>query len=299
MWDEVELTAAAGSDYGLISRSRVIALGGTDKVIRARLRTGRWTKVGAGVYDLNVTSRAWRAQVRSATLEAGEQALASHRTACRLWNLEGIGGKVIEVTVPFRQEPIDHGFLVHRTRRSLTRAVTHGIPVTTVERTLLDVASLVPISVVEKVVMSSLHKRLTTADLVRDLLRTEGGRGVRGTRKLRQALATAEAGISGSPSEVDVSRLIRSAPIPRPIPQYRIPRPSGGSAYPDFVWPPLMKIVEVDGLGAHSSPDQLHDDLIRQNELMSLGWEIRRFSARQVTRDPEGVIREIVAFINS
>jgi very-short-patch-repair endonuclease len=59
-----------------------------------------------------------------------------------------------------------------------------------------------------------------------------------------------------------------------------------------------MRIVEVDGLGVHSTADQLHNDLVRQNALMAMGWEVRRFSARAVRRDPQGVIAEIVAFIN-
>ncbi|MCZ6568453.1 MAG: DUF559 domain-containing protein [Actinobacteria bacterium] len=59
-----------------------------------------------------------------------------------------------------------------------------------------------------------------------------------------------------------------------------------------------MKIVEIDGLDNHSSSDLLHNDLLRQNMLMELGWQMRRFSARQVRRNPRSVREEIVRFIN-
>ena len=59
-----------------------------------------------------------------------------------------------------------------------------------------------------------------------------------------------------------------------------------------------MKIVEVDGLDAHWTQEQLQADLVRQNQLMQLGWQIRRFSARQVRRDPQGVLEQIIDFVN-
>ena len=62
-------------------------------------------------------------------------------------------------------------------------------------------------------------------------------------------------------------------------------------------WPALAKAVEVDGIDAHSSADRLDDDLRRQNELMALGVELRRFSARQIRRDPKGVVDQIRRFL--
>jgi len=56
---------------------------------------------------------------------------------------------------------------------------------------------------------------------------------------------------------------------------------------PDFIWPDHNKAVEVDGIDAHSSPDKLDDGLQRQNQLMDLGLEFRRFSANRVRRYPK------------
>jgi hypothetical protein len=173
-----------------------------------------------------------------------------------------------------------------------------GIPVVPIERTLLDLASQLPAITLEKAVMSAIRKGLTTPDLIAVTLSEQGGRGVRGTKKLKRVLLLTDDGITGAPSEVDAFSLIRDAPIPQPILQHPIRLPDDSNAYPDFAWPPRMKIVEIDGMDGHGSADQLHADLKRQNQLMQLGWELRRFSARSLQREPESVIREIVKFVN-
>jgi very-short-patch-repair endonuclease len=59
-----------------------------------------------------------------------------------------------------------------------------------------------------------------------------------------------------------------------------------------------MKIIEVDGFGAHGTPEQLQSDLRRQNALLELGWQIRRFTATEIRDEPDRVRHEIVRFIN-
>jgi very-short-patch-repair endonuclease len=83
-----------------------------------------------------------------------------------------------------------------------------------------------------------------------------------------------------------------------PACQLEITFPEGDHAYPDFAWPSLAKCVEVDGFDAHGAPEALERDLIRQNRLLELGWEMRRFSARRIRRDPANVLDEIIRFVN-
>jgi very-short-patch-repair endonuclease len=297
MWREEEVRGFARANHGLVDRAAVLDVGGSDAVIKRRLKNGRWTAVAPGVYDLNVTDREWRGEVRAATLAAGPHALASHRTAALLWGLDGVRGRMIELTVPFSKEPMPPGIIVHRTRRLLPGTIVDGIPVTTPARTLLDLARFLPYRTLEKAVSSALRLGLATADEVARVLKEQGGRGVTGTRKLRFVLAQVVDELTGSPAEVDMDQIIRDAPVPSPKKQHQVPLPDGSNAYPDFAWPDRMKIVEVDGFEAHGQPDAFDHDLIRQNKLMELGWEIRRFSARKVRRDPEGVRAEIIRFI--
>ena len=290
---------AASKSYGLIDRRTALSLGLTDSSAYRRVSKGELDRLAPGVLYTNATPPGWRTRVRGATLAAGPNSLASHRTAAVLYELEGVRGRMIELTVPYANQPFPDDAIVHRTRRLLPSDTVAGIPVTTVERTLLDLASLLPDITLEKAMMSAIRKELTAPHQIGELIAEQGGRGVRGTKRARRVLALTDDGVTGSPSEVDTLELIRQAPVPMPLCQYEIDLPGGLHVYPDFAWPLEMKLVEVDGLDAHGSADRLHNDLQRQNLLMELGWEIRRFSARAVRRDPQRVIAEIVTFINA
>lgn len=295
---ERALRSQAGMSHGLISRGSVFELGGADYLIKRELGAGRWAEMHPGVYYLNVTPVTWRTEVLASVLAAGPDAAASHRTAAVLMGLDGVSTRMIELTVPYSERPMPRGATIHRTRRPLPHTFVDGIPTCTPGRTLLDLAAVLPTPVLEKAVSSAVRLQLLTLLEVDETIRRYGGRGVSGTRKLRRVVRSVDGDVAGSPSEIDLNQLIRDAPIPRPVLQLRIERPDGISAYPDFSWPDQMKIVEVDGLDSHWTQEQLQADLIRQNQLMQLGWQIRRFSARQVRRDPQGVLDEIIRFIN-
>ncbi len=241
----------------------------------------------------------WRTEVMAAILAAGPDARASHRTAAILYGFDGIYGNLIELTVPISELPVPCGVVVHRTRRALPGETVDAIPVTSPERNLMDLAGMFGDRILEKAAASAIHQGVVTFESMDTAIAVYGGRGVRGVKRMRRVLRLVEDDHSGSPSEVDVVQLIRSAPIPHPVAQLKIPLPRGSNAYPDFSWPDRMRIVEVDGFGAHSTPDQLQHDLERQNQLMELGWEIRRFTARQVRRDPERFIEELTKFVNA
>ena len=89
-----------------------------------------------------------------------------------------------------------------------------GIPVTTPERTLLDCASILPAIVVAKAVESAIRKRLTTTDRINEVLAAKGGRGVRGTRKLRWIVSqrVADTATGRAPSKVRWSAWFISRP---------------------------------------------------------------------------------------
>jgi hypothetical protein len=298
-WDEREVRRLASKNHALVDRTAALKHGAGDAVISRLIRQGLWEPVYAGVYYLNVTPPDWTVKVRAAVMAAGPDALASHRTASVLWGLDGVTGQMLELTVPFRKDPAPAGVIVHRTRRRLPPALAQGVPVTRIERTLLDLSARLPPIVLEKTLMSALHKGLTNPDLLAFHITQQGGRGVKGTKKLRRALGHIEDGTTGSPSEVDLMAMFRSAPIPQPRCQFEITFPEGDHAYPDFAWPDRSKCIEVDGFDAHGTPDALERDLVGQNRLLDLGWDLRRFSARRIRREPNAVLGEIIHFVNS
>jgi len=287
---------AAGQRF-LVSRAQVNGAGFDDKYLNYQVACQRWVRVHDGVYQIDRRPLDWEAKLMAAVLACGPNALASHRAAMVLWGLDGIRSGPVEVTVPYSSLPIPEGVIVHRTRRSRTPDVTGGIPVTTVERTLLDCSALLSRLLIGKALDAAIRKNLTTVDRVYDLLVAKGGRGVRGTKTLRWVLRERiHETATGSGAEFELLYHMQMAFLPRPELQYPL-WPANGRRVPDFYWPARGKAVEVDGVEAHASAHRLDDDLKRQNELMDLGIEIRRFSAREVRRNPAGVVQQISQFL--
>lgn len=291
------MVGVAARQHGLISRRDARALGATDHEIRWRLNRGRIEEAHPGVYYLNCTPATFRTQVLAAAMAAGPDAAVSHRTAGILHGFEGIYGNPIDIMVPYSESPEPNGVILHRTRRPLDAVIVDAIPVTTVERTVLDLARVFGDRSLERVTASALRKKVTTVERLDVFIGLRGGRGVAGTRRLRRVLGFVVDDMSGSVAEVDMHQLLLEAPIPSPIQQKQIKLPNGSNAYPDFAWPDRMRLVEVDGLEAHAAPEQLTHDLDRQNQLMELGWEVRRFPAQMVRREPQRVIDEITRFV--
>lgn len=299
MWVEKRIQDVAGGQHGVIDRETALGLGASDHEIGHRLRTGRLSEMHPGVYYTDATLPTWRTAVLAAVLAAGPRAVASHRCAGVVWGLDGIRGKMIELTVPYGKRPEPADVIIHRTRKQLPRDIVDGIPIATVERTLLQLAGILPAKILEMTMASAFRLKLTEPALIDREIGSGGGRGVKGTRRARQVLRIVSGDISGSIAEVDLAQLIRDAPVPSPVPQLMVPLPGLGNAFPDFAWPDRMRIVEADGLLAHATPEQLEADLVRQNALMRLGWEMRRFTARSIRREPRRVTEEITDFVNA
>jgi very-short-patch-repair endonuclease len=59
----------------------------------------------------------------------------------------------------------------------------------------------------------------------------------------------------------------------------------------DFAHPQLQIGVEIDGYQYHSEYDQRQKDYVRERNLLSQGWKIVRYTAREVLNDPDVCVR--------
>ena len=296
--DSESIQTFAMSNYGLVDRQTIHEAGGSDAFIRTRVDRGFWRPLYPGVYQVGHAPLGWNGRLRAATLAAGPLAVVSHRTAAQLWGLEGIVYPRIELTVPNAHLPVPDGILVHRTRRRLEGAVAQGIPVTTVERTILDSAWYLNISIIEQLYDSGIRQRLTTPLRMADCIDEFAKKGVRGRSKVISVLDDRRVGgLLGSPAETRILRKMRLAGIEEPERQFIVILPDGSVAVLDFAWPPPLKAVEIDGLAAHATARQLEDDLTRQNLLFEVGWKLRRFTGRAVRNQPDLVVAEIARFL--
>lgn len=265
--------------------------------LAARMLGGRIDQLHEGVYYFDCVPATWKTEVRAAVFACGRDAVASHRCAAELWGFDGFSRQVIEITVPYLKSPDPPGTVVHRSRRYNAVTSVDGIPVTTPEKTIFDLASMLPDRVLQKVVRSAVAKSLVTSESLDTAIARYGGRGVKGTRRMRRVVHFVEEDRSGSWAEVGLKAIIDELAVPPPVQQLCIELGDGTNAYSDFAWPELKKIVEVDGFEAHGSPGQLESDLRRQNFLLDLGWQIRRFTATQIRDDPSDVASRILRFV--
>jgi very-short-patch-repair endonuclease len=65
----------------------------------------------------------------------------------------------------------------------------------------------------------------------------------------------------------------------------------------DLAWPSRWKAVEIDGLATHASGKAFEYDLDRQNLIWDCGWQLRRFPARVVLKNPSLFVAEVRAFL--
>jgi predicted transcriptional regulator of viral defense system len=187
----------AAGQLGVFSRRQALARGFAPHTVGYRLRSRRWEQVRAGVYRISGTPDSWKQAVMAACLWAGDGAVASHVTAARLWELEGLPGKpraeTIHLSVPPPRHPSEPDVSVHRPRKLETKdcAIRDGIPVTDLSRTLIDLAAEPEAVKLELLLASALgkHRQFDLAGLKKTLRRLNP-RGREGVSALKELMST-------------------------------------------------------------------------------------------------------------
>src|SRR5439155_6498379 len=157
--------------------------------IEWRINVGRLHQVHLGVYAVGHRKLEWRGILIAAVLAYGPEAVLSHRAAARLWGIRPDNRRDVDVTVPARGLRRRRGLQPHCVRRLDPRDVTQldGIPVTTLPRTLLDLAEVTPKSHVVRALTEAERQQIIDLNGLNELLARSPGR--RGRRPLREILA--------------------------------------------------------------------------------------------------------------
>jgi hypothetical protein len=179
------------------------------------------------------------------------------------------------------------GVRVRRVRRSeLPRAViTRGIPVTSVPRTLVDLASSLP----EPALARACHEagvlyRTTPKQVSAVLNRLPNALG----RKKLERVLHGDVRVTLSKLESRFLELLRDARIPLPI-----TNKVAGRHRVDCRWPEQRLSVELDSYRYHGSRHAWDKDLLREREARSRGDEFRRYAWRDVFEDPAWMLEEL------
>lgn len=287
---------ARGQD-ALLTLAQARADGMTRWVARYRVESGRWERAHRGVYRLAGAPRSWRQDLLAACLAAGRGAVASHRAAACLWELDAVDYGVLEISVVRSRYHRLDGVVVHRSSDLSPAAATvrHAIPVTTPARTLVDLGAVVPARIVELALDSALGRRLVTVAGLRLAVDAVARRGRSGAGVLRSLLEdrSDSARMRETALEARMRRLSRDYGLPRLTFQHEVRSGQRFIGRVDFADPQLRLAIEVDGFESHSSLDAFRHDRARQNELVAARWTVLRFTWDDVANRPERVANAI------
>jgi very-short-patch-repair endonuclease len=229
----------------------------------------------------------------AAVLASGPDALLSHRSAAALWGLRGYSGGAIHVTVPRKSTS------TRRIRRHLSivpedeRVMKEGVPVTSVHRTIFDLAAIVDLDTVAAMIREAEYRNRYDHLSLPDLLKRYPGK--RGSRTVRSALQR----ITEEPSGRKRSKLEeRFAPFLR---RHRLPMPRfnawilvGPKQFQvDCHWPGTKEIVELDGWQGHSSRSAFQDDRARDRALKLAGYSVIHLTWNQLDDEPEEIASDL------
>lgn len=280
---ERRIAALAAKQSGLFTYAQALGAGFSPEAIRYRLSCDRFVKLGKGVLSLRGVPASWDRRLWTAVLNSGEGAIASHMTAAFVWGLVEREPPVIDVSVAKtrRPRPIS-GTRIHRVT-SLESVRRRRLPITTVPRTILDLADS---DISERVLDAALDKRFTTVVRMKACiapLRTNAGLG-----RLDRILDDRIRGTSATELERIFDQVIKRARLPLPARQHPIGRRRVDIAYVDE-----RIVIELDGGGSHMRKEVFEDDRRRQNDLVLAGWLVLRFTWDDVTKQSDRVVETV------
>lgn len=265
-------------------------MGYSDSAIARLVQRGEWIRVSAGVFRLAAVAPDWEQSLLAACLTGAPDTVVSGRAAARVHHLDGAWDEVIEVSSSRRIRL--NGVSSHiRDLREADRTIRDGIPVTSVERTLMDLAALISKKDLEVALDSALRQRKTTIARLKWCVSNGRRKGVKGIGVLA-GLIENRCATSESPLETRLAQILRRSSLPMPEAQFRVMDGTRVIGRFDFAYPPAKLIVEVDGYRWHSGKSAWQRDRTRDNALNRLGWTVLRFTAEDL-RSPRAVIAQI------
>ncbi len=264
-----DLETLALRQLGLVARRQLLALGYSRRQIELLVESGLLVQVRRGIYRLYGSTPGWRMSAMAAVLAAGPGALLSHRSAGVLWDLLVQHNEIgpLEITTPKFCNL--EGVLTHRgviTAKEKTRRF--GIPVTTAERTLLDLANTVAAEELGRLCDEALRRRILTMSNLRAVVDAHQAPG---RRKLKPILAVLGDRIPGydpgaNDWELRMDRMWDQMGLPAAERQYRIR--IGRSTYRlDRAIVDLKIAVEWNGFDPHGRRGNMDRDSDRRAAL--------------------------------
>ena len=282
---EQELARIASREHGVVTRAELLRAGISRDEIKQRLRVGALIREYKGVYRVGHRAPSVEARYLAAVRACGPGALLCGRAAGHLLGLLKGPPPPPEVMTPTERRI--EGIATRRSRLMDSRDATEWkrIPVTTVARTLVDLAAVLSLDDLARACHEAGVLHRTTPGQVEVVLARRPNS--RGAAKLRVILR-GEVRVTLSKLERSFLSLLRDAGLPLP----ETNRPASGRRV-DCRWRGHRLTVELDSYRFHHSRHAWEKDRRREREARARGDEFRRYTYGDVLEDPRYMLREL------
>jgi predicted transcriptional regulator of viral defense system len=289
------IAALAQAQHGVVARWQLLGAGVGRGAIARRVEAKRLHVIHRGVYAVGhrlISQRGWW---MAAVLACGPGAVLSHRSAAVLWGLLEAERTVVDVSVRGRRRG-RHGIRVHETTIAPDECTVHaGIPVTTVARTLLDLAAVLQ--------PHQLNRALERAEALRLSDRTPLDALVQRHRR-RAGLAVVKAalaeGVRPALTKSELERrfltFVERAGLPRPRTNVWLEL-GGDWIEVDCVWPERRLIVELDSRAHHQTTAAFERDRRRDRRAQASGFRTVRVTDHAMRREERRLQAELTALL--
>jgi hypothetical protein len=285
------LAELAAKQHGVVSTGQLGELGYGKNSVAKAASVGRLHRIHRGVYVVGHRRLTWEGRCM-ATVLAAYPSVASHRSAGWLWGLLQSRPDTMHVTCR-KSRHAERTFVTHAadlTRVDLTRR--DGIPVTSLPRTILDLAADSPQRTVARYIRRADDDKVFDLRAMEELL--ERSRGHRGRAKVLAALETYEDSPAFTRSDLErrFLEVVTAAGLPAPSMNYA----TEGFEL-DAYWADHRFAVELDVYSTHGSRLSFEEDRERDDALLHAGIETTRVTGKRLEREPATVAESLRAHL--
>ena len=282
----------AARQHAVLSGAQLLAAGLTRSQIRCRVERELIAPAIGDTYRLVGAPFTIEAQYMAATLAVPGSVLA-RAAAAHLCAFPGSRATTPEVTTGGSGGHRVSGVIIHRSGDLLDRhrSKVRAIPVTTIPRTVIDIAVTLDRVELDDLVGDLVNRRRVTVTRLFDEFDLVARRGKPGTALLRSVLVPRLAGLVVPESELEQMgvEFLANHGFDVPTLQFRPPWAGRAIARVDMAYVDRRVVIEFDGRRWHDRDDRFESDRIRDQLALAHGWIVVRITWRQLQDDPAGV----------
>ena len=284
----------AGRQHGVVSRRQIRALASTRSALRSRLRSSGWEEPTPNVVRLAGSSHSFAQRCMAAVLDVAPEVFVARTTAAALWELPGFTPGTVHVTRSTDASSRTSDLAtVHESRYLPAHhtAVQDGIPITTVPRTLFDLAGCLHPGRTERAVDNALRHRFADLEDLRRVTIELLARGRTGSKLMRALLEARGVGYIPTASGLEASFLALLVAAGLELPEGQVDL--GGEAWigrVDFYYRHLRLVIEIDSDLYHTAKLDAESDERRDIALGAAGFEVLRIRESSIRSSPHEVV---------